>query len=593
MTAAISIYDEEVKTMKAIKTEGQMFGNEGSGPGGTKILLAFLPYWTPYLPPQGITTLKAYLTKHGYDVKTVDPNMAVEFRLLYEKYFDNMKEFIPYSKRGNFYNIGHDVLYNHMMAHLHRDDEQEHIELVRVIIHKTYYCELTDAQVARLNGVLVEFFDALEEYLVAALEREKPGVFGSTAYYGTLPASLFAFKMIKERYPHIKTAVGGGSFADHLMKGSPNYQRFLEQTAGYIDKIFIGQGQILFLKWLRGELDDSQRVYTLQDIGGQTTDIDSDCDVPDLSDLKPSEYIFMGAAGSRSCPYECGFCNVKNFWGKHRLKDVRQTVNEMIMQYKKYGLQLFFMYDALLNQYITDFAREFIKSDESLYFVGYLKACEEGCDINNTMLWRRGGFYRARLGVESGSQRVLDLIDKRITVEQIRGTITSLAYAGIKTTTYWLIGYPGETEEDFQQTLDIVEELRNDIWESECNPFNYFYSGQQREGDWASRRRLLYPEAAADKLITQTWTLDIEPTREEVYRRMNRFVQHCDKLGIPNPYSIQDIYKADARWKKLHKNAVPSIAELRDTSIYVQECKQIREVSLAKSAAVDAGDFDL
>ncbi len=562
-----------------------------------KVLLVFLPYWTPYLPPQGITTLKAFLVRHGYNVKTVDLNMDVTFRLLYEKYFDIMKESIPYKKRGNFFNIGHDVLYNHMMAHLHQDEKKEYsytyIQLVKEIIYKTYYTYIDDQQVSQLNKVLDEFFIRLREYLLDLLEEERPTIFGSTAYYGTLPASLFAFRLVKEKYPHIKTVVGGGSFADHLMIDSPNIERFKEKTKDCIDKIFIGQGQFLFLKWLQGELDDSKRVYTLKDVGGQTTDISSDCDIPDLSDLKPQEYIYMAATGSRSCPFECGFCNVKNFWGKHRVKNPKQTVDEMILQYKKYGNQLFFMYDALLNPYITEFAEEFIKSDVSLYYVGYLKACKKACDVKNTMLWRRGGFYRARLGVESGSQRVLDMIDKKITVEQIKGTISSLAYAGIKTTTYWLIGYPGETEEDFRMTMDIVEELRNDIWESECNPFNYFYSGQQQQDEWTNKRMLLFPESATDKLITQTWALDIEPKREEVYRRMNRFAQHCDKLGLPNPYSIHDIYKADERWKKLHKNAVPSIAELRDKNVYIEENKNVKEYIFARSSKQDEGDFIL
>jgi radical SAM superfamily enzyme YgiQ (UPF0313 family) len=568
-------------------------GNVNENPGKEKILLAFLPYWTPYIPPQGVTTLSAFLKKRGYKVTVVDPNMGANFRLVYDKYFDTLREFIPDSKRGNFFNIGHDVLFNHMMHHLHREDRKEHLELVKEIVYKTYYTELDGRQLICLDEVLDLFFKLLQDYLIDLLEKEKPTVFGSTAYYGTLPASIFAFKLIKEKYPHIKTAVGGGSFADHLMAGSPNFERFVAKTEGYIDKIFIGQGQILFFKWLQGELDDSRRVYTSTDIGGETTDISSGCDVPDLSDLKAREYIFMATTGSRSCPYSCGFCNVKKFWGKHRVKNVKQTVAEMKLLYKKYGNQLFFLYDALLNPFITDLACEFIKSDTSLYYVGYLKACDAGCDINNTMLWRRGGFYRARLGVESGSQRVLNLMNKGITVEQIKRNISSLAYAGIKTTAYWLIGYPGETEEDFRMTLDIVEELKNDIWESECNPFNYFYSGQQREDEWSAKRVSLYRGSATDRLITQTWTLDIEPQREEVYRRVSRFVQHCDKLGIPNPYSIREIYEADERWKKLHKNAVPSIAEIRDNNYYVDECKKLDDVQFAQSHMEEGGDFDL
>ncbi len=228
----------------------------------------------------------------------------------------------------------------------------------------------------------------------------------------------------------------------------------------------------------------------------------------------------------------------------------------------------------------------------SCYYVGYLRVCDEACNIENTMQWRRGGFYRARLGVESGSQHVLDMMSKGITVEQIKGTISTLAMAGIKTTVYIVIGHPGETEEDFQASLDLMEELKNDIWEAECNPFNYYYSNQNSEDFWASKRRLLYPEYATDMLIAQTWTLDIEPQREEVYNRMGRFVQHCDKLGIPNPYSIEEIYKADERWKKLHKNAVPSEVELKDPNNFVDECKYVQDLVMVKSSIKNDSDFN-
>jgi hypothetical protein len=266
----------------------------------------------------------------------------------------------------------------------------------------------------------------------------------------------------------------------------------------------------------------------------------------------------------------------------------------MILQYKKYGTQLFFMYDSLLNTIIAELSETLISSPQAIYYVGYLRACREACDFNNTMQWRRGGFYRARLGLESASQRILDIIGKEINPPLMKGTLAGLAYAGIKTTGYFIIGHPGETEDDFQMTLDFIEDCKNDFWEVECNPFNYYYSGQRSADQWASKRRLLYPEEATDWLICQTWTLDIEPRREEVYRRMNRFVQHCDKLGIPNPYSIQDIYQADERWKKLHKHAVPTIAELRDTDNYVDECKQLKEIAVAQSSfRRDEGDFVL
>ena len=138
-------------------------------------------------------------------------------------------------------------------------------------------------------------------------------------------------------------------------------------------------------------------------------------------------------------------------------------------------------------------------------------------------------------------------MSKKITVEQIKTAVSALAYAGIKTTTYWVIGHPGETEEDFQKTLDLIEELKSDIYEAETNPFWYVPNGQVNGDKWASRSTFLYPPWARDMLLIQQWVVDEEPSREVRYSRVNRFAQHCKKLGIPNPYSMIDIHHADKR----------------------------------------------
>lgn len=69
----------------------------------------------------------------------------------------------------------------------------------------------------------------------------------------------------------------------------------------------------------------------------------------------------------------------------------------------------------------------------------------------------------------------------------------------------------------------------------------------------------MFPETARDMLILQPRYLDMEPLPEERYNRLNRFVNHCRSLGIPNPYSLSDIYNADTRWKRLHPNSVPPL----------------------------------
>jgi radical SAM superfamily enzyme YgiQ (UPF0313 family) len=435
-----------------------------------KILLAILPYWEPMIPPMGISSLKTFLQSYGYKVKTVDLIVKDESLDFYRDYFDTLRECIPGEKQGNFNNIGNDVLQNHMMAYQNYQDEKEYGELVKILIYKSYYVEVDDFYVHKLNRIMDDFYVMLSDYFLRLLEEEKPDVVGVTAYKCTVPASMFVLKLTKERYPHIKTLMGGGTFNETHAPDSPNFAALLEATRDYLDKIILGQGELLFLKYLQGELPANKRVYTKADIGGKILQF-NELDIPDFSDLDMSRYPYLAATASASCPYQCSFCVSSKVSGQYRSKDPEQTVTEMRQLYKKYGHQLFFMTDSLVNPIITDLAQEFAKSDISLYYDAYFRVDDASGDIRNTLLWRRGGLYRVRLGTESGSQRILDLMDKRITIDQVKATVSALAYAGIKTTTYWVIGHPGETGEDFQQTLDLLEELKDDIFQAECNYF--------------------------------------------------------------------------------------------------------------------------
>jgi radical SAM superfamily enzyme YgiQ (UPF0313 family) len=277
-------------------------------------------------------------------------------------------------------------------------------------------------------------------------------------------------------------------------------------------------------------------------------------------------------------------------WGKYKSRSPKDVAEELINLYNSYSSQLFFIVDSLLNPIMNELACELLKQDKVVYWDGSLRVSDMVGNVHDAILWRRGGFYRARMGIETGSQRLLDLMDKRISIEQIRKSISSLAYAGIKTTTFWVVGYPGETEEDFQQTLDLIEELKDDIYETTFRPLLYYKSKRPKFGV-CEKSKKLYPDYAKDKVLIETWIPDIEPSREETYGRLNRFHEHITKLGIPNPYSLYELEKADIRWKKLHDNAVPSILELKGKNQYVDECRSIGEIQLLDNSLVDTEDF--
>jgi len=369
------------------------------------------------------------------------------------------------------------------------------------------------------------------------------------------------------------------------------FDYFLERTP-YIDHIIVGEGELLFLKLLKGELPAGQKVYTIKDVAGEILDL-SAAPMPDFSDFDISHYTQLACYTSRSCPFQCGFCAETVNWGKYRKKGASRVVEELVKLNDLHGSQLYLMSDSLLNPIVDELSRELIDADITIYWDGYLRADKHACDPDNTFLWRRGGFYRARMGIESGSPQVLKLMDKRITPEQIRTAIANLALAGIKTSTYWVIGYPGETEADFQATLDIIEEMKENLYEAECNPFRFYLTGQVSSSQWLeeSKSKLLYPENARELLILQTWVLENGVDREEIYDRLNRFVSHCSRIGIPNPYSWPDIHKADKRWQKLHANAVPPLVFFKDAGSYIDECRKVEQLQQAQRIVKDEGDF--
>ncbi len=560
-----------------------------------KILLALMPYWVPLIPPMGISCLKSYLAAHGFEVKTVDANVEPRFQQVIDRYFDLLKKYIPPGKQGNIYNLGNEVLRHHMMAHLHSRDEKKYTDLVKQLVYRTFFTSLGEDQVIPLNRLMESFYTKLREYVLDLLEKEKPSILGLSVYTVTLPASLFTFRLAKEIDPGIETVMGGAIFAGELDPRSPNLEYFLEHTP-YIDRIFVGEGEELFLDYLRGKLPPQQRVYTPADIDHRLLDLDKSV-VPDFSGLELRYYPHLASYTSRSCPFNCTFCSEKVFWGRFRKKKAARIVEELTRLSGRYKTQLFLMSDSLLNPVVNELSAAVIDEGLSLYWDGYLRADPSVCNTDNTIQWRRGGFYRARMGLESGSPRILEAMGKKITPAQTREAVSALAQAGIKTTTYWVIGYPGETGEDFQQTLDLVEEMKDDLYEADCNPFAYFLTGQVESDRWAekNRSRLLYPPEARDMLMLQTWILDTPPTREETYDRLNRFVAHCRALEIPNPYSLRDIYQADERWRKLHANAVPPLAEFLDAKnkgiTPIDENKRVKKIVLSQTIPGITGDW--
>lgn len=515
-----------------------------SSPAG-KILLVKPPYFTPWTPPLGISILKSYLEQHQYSVRCFDFNTDAELWGMHHKYFSIIQTLEDVSINDGYSKLWW-ILNSHMLAYANGADADACARVLEAVI-PLYGIKRDDGVIKALLPLVERFFLRLGES-IDELDLADYSVVGTSTYSTSLGASLFLLKKLKDKYPHLTTVMGGGIFADDLALGSDNLDTLIEQYP-YIDHVVLGEGELLFLKLLRGELAH-KRVISLADLKGTTLQM-SDVPSPDFSDMNLDNYYHLTIEGARSCPFQCSFCSETIQWGDYRKKPMDLFAQQVIELAEKNGNNSFFMGDSLMNPYILQFANEMLERRAGILYDGYLRADKPVTHRDRVMTWAESGLYRVRLGIESASARVLDSMDKMTTPKVISDALKTLANAGIRTTTYWIVGFPGETQEDFEETLEFIRENHRFIYELEAHPYYYYPYGQI--GSRLHECRSLYPSTVTDIIKFKVWDIiDCKPTRDERYERLRRVSELASSLGLPNIYTMADRYKAEDRWLLLH-----------------------------------------
>jgi radical SAM superfamily enzyme YgiQ (UPF0313 family) len=521
-------------------------GSHGDGAGRPcKILLMKPPFFTPWTPPLGISIIKSYLEQHGYSVQCYDYNTDSLLWSTHHKYFTALQSMEEVSINDGYSKLWW-VLNAHMLAYANGGSSSACASVIEGVI-PYYRLRYDHGIVKNLLEIVRKYFARLEE-LTDQIDLSGYAVAGVSTYTTSLASSLFILKKIKRKSPLITTVMGGGIFADDLALGSDNLNTLIEEYP-YIDHVVLGEGEKLFHKLLQGELAD-KRVISISDIGGKTLEM-KDVPSPDFSDLKAENYYHLTIEGARSCPFQCSFCSETIQWGNYRKKPVELFAEQVVELAKRYNNNAFFLGDSLMNPYIVQFSNALIKTGADILYDGYLRADKPVANREWVRTWAKSGLYRTRLGIESASARVLKGMDKMTTPTTISKALKTLSGAGIRTTTYWIVGFPGETEEDFQETLDFINEHHRFIYELEAHPFSYSPYGQV--GSRLYQSKSLYPDAVTDIIRFKVWdVVGVGPGREERYDRLARISKLASELGVPNIYSMADRYQAEERWFRLH-----------------------------------------
>jgi radical SAM superfamily enzyme YgiQ (UPF0313 family) len=182
---------------------------------------------------------------------------------------------------------------------------------------------------------------------------------------------------------------------------------------------------------------------------------------PDLDSLACPQHYFDThiLMTSRGCPWSCTFCRRGDVVGPRLPRELdRDDVSAMESVSKRLPVKMIQIKD---DTFTTNKKRVLAlckRMQEKR--LGFFWSCDTRVDLLSDELLREmrlAGCQRLSLGVESGSQRILDLIEKKITVDEILESTALAKKYGIKVRYYMMLGNRGETKESFAETLAFLE----------------------------------------------------------------------------------------------------------------------------------------
>lgn len=168
---------------------------------------------------------------------------------------------------------------------------------------------------------------------------------------------------------------------------------------------------------------------------------------------------------TRGCPFKCAFC-AEAVITEHRFRkrDGVTVADEVERIQKEFGITHFSFYDSTLTinrKLLENFCHEIIRRGIKITWEGWTRA--NMIDHQLATLMKQAGFVRMAIGVESGNEHILELIQKKVKLQEIRDCFKMLKEVGITTESFAMIGLPGETRETMYNTarfLRSISEIR-------------------------------------------------------------------------------------------------------------------------------------
>lgn len=429
-----------------------------------RLVLAYPPYSTATGPPMGVFLLKGFIerTLSDWSAKVLDLNLLAHQEVL--------SDFAAKVCQGGE-RLAERLLSEIAVSHaadifrgLHSREFYDRPD--RYFLYTHLWGQMVAPRIADVERLGKAFRqempmpERIKRHAELVL-REQPDMVGiSICYTDQLWAGLCLAREIKARAD--VPIVAGGTFFNATTP------EFMDTLAPFVDYVISGEGESPLAQILAGttDLEKSPGVICLRrgqreatpPVHEENMDLLGDGDYSD-ADLAAyySPLPVLSLFTSRGCYWRrCAFCaHYKSAGQTYRRRSIESVIRE-IKRHVDNGVSHFSLIDEMIApSHFSQLADAILQAGLKIYYYAMTKPVRQ---FNPELLEKmyRSGCRYLLWGVESGSQRILDLIDKGTRVSDIETVLDATAAAGIKNHVFVMFGFPTETKWEMQATLDLL-----------------------------------------------------------------------------------------------------------------------------------------
>jgi O-antigen biosynthesis protein len=259
-----------------------------------------------------------------------------------------------------------------------------------------------------------------------------------------------------------------GFWKGKIIAGGPHASVSPETIPSFVDHIVIGEGEYAIRDIAAGKVQERVVQYpaieNLDELPMPGWDYFAEMPYDWGGNWLPEAPVFTMNT-SRGCPFDCTFCSVGSIWGRrYTFFSAERVVADIEYVVKQHGARgIYFREDnfTLNKKRLYDFCNLMIAKGINIPWVCETRA--SSLDRETVELMARAGAKGAYIGVESGSQRLLDFMQKAIKIEDIHRAFRLCQEFGINTAASVIVGVPTETEQELQMTMELLNEIKPTI----------------------------------------------------------------------------------------------------------------------------------